>query len=58
MKDKFLIRYYLLLLFVFLILYYVGESRTREFENNGFELCEKNGLVIWSLSCPEKQKWW
>lgn len=53
-KDKFLIRFYCLLIIVFLSLYYVGETRSRHWREMGFTLCKKNGLEMWSTSSPEE----
>lgn len=54
-KDKFLIRFYLILIFALVSLYYTGESRTREFKKMGFELCKINGLEMWNKHCPEEK---
>lgn len=53
-QDKWMIRFYLFLLFILVSIYYTGESRNRKMRELGFTVCEINGINTWSTSCPEE----
>lgn len=54
-KDKWLIRFYIFLILVFLSIYYTGEARNRRLKELGFKICEINGIQTWSDRCPEEK---
>lgn len=54
LKDKWVLRFYVFLIFVIISIYYAGETRNRRLRELGFEICEKRGMEVWSTSCPEK----
>nr|QMP83226.1 MAG: hypothetical protein [Caudoviricetes sp.] len=57
MKDKFLVRFYILLIITFFIFYYFGEERTRKFERERFVVCNTKGRDIWVKNCDHKSGW-
>lgn len=55
LKDRFLRRFYFVLIITFLVIYYEGNERDRNLEKSGFKLCEINGVETWSNTCPEEE---
>lgn len=52
-KDKFLKRFYILLLMIFCLVYYIGQERNRRLEEQGFVLCYVKGRDVWVQECNE-----
>lgn len=54
-KDKkFFTWLYILYVIFFCIIVYLGESRTRKFQKEGFTLCPYKGMEIWKKECPKE----